>query len=159
MRRAGDDSLASRPVSSQKGEGRSRPGLGVRSRAPLATWWRRPRALPEAAAELLGEGVSEAGSAAAQGTRGPGREASQTPGRVLAAQLSLQQREGGELRRTPDGARLGQALHQLRVVQQDGQQPPQHHGWSGPEPERRAALWLPPGGAGRWTTSEPRAAG
>lgn len=123
MRRAGDDSLAPRPVSSQKGEGRSRPGLGVCSRAPLATWW-WPRALPEAAAELLSEGVSEAGSAAAQGTRGPGPEASQTPGRVLAAQLSLQQGEGGELRRTPDRPRLGQALHQLRAVQQDAQQPP-----------------------------------
>lgn len=121
MRGAGDDSLASRPVSSRKGEGR--PRLVVCSRAPLATWW-WSRALAEAAAELPSEGVSEAGSAAAQGTRGPGREASQTPGRVLAAQLGLQQGEGGELRRTPDRPRLGQALHQLRVVQQDAQQPP-----------------------------------
>lgn len=83
--------------------------------------------LPEAAAEFLSEGVLEPRDAAPQGARGLTREGSQAAGCIAAVQLQLQQGESRELRRPPDGPRLGQPFHQLRVVQQGSQQPPENH--------------------------------
>lgn len=103
--------------------------------------WGWPSTVPEAAAEFLAEGVLEPHDAATQGARGLIREGPQAAGRVVAAQLQLQQREGRELRRPPDGPRLGKPLHQLRVVQQGSQQPPENHRPpSSPEPGPRRLL-------------------
>ncbi|XP_006974561.2 nuclear cap-binding protein subunit 2 [Peromyscus maniculatus bairdii] len=114
--------------------------------------WGWPSTVPEAAAEFLAEGVLEPHDAATQGARGLIREGPQAAGRVVAAQLQLQQREGRELRRPPDGPRLGKPLHQLRVVQQGSQQPPENHRPpSSPEPGPRRTR-LPTGHAGRRTS-------